>query len=268
MGVAEKRTKGRRRSRWAFGVSSASLLAVALGAALFGPGTSGALETNDGCPNPNPIFRAHASATDRPLVFYIGDSISANSDQMNIYAQKNWDLHRWRTIVIAQGGAKIMTHRCLNWLSFYYAAQGDAKAVVVELGTNDIFKINDGNAGSPPPPMDPSQRLLELSKVFTQMNWATNYLRNKCVVWVGLNEYKDSYADDKDAARGFNNNLKDLVSNHSRLHYGDYTSLIRNNSAFYNSLYVDPGHDGVHPTWNGKWQLGAWVTGRVDHFCI
>jgi lysophospholipase L1-like esterase len=280
MGVAEKRTKGRHRSRWAFGAASASLLAAALGAALLGPGTSAALERNDGCPGLNPnvdISRGHDSATSRPQVFYIGDSISANPDQRAIYAQKNWDLHRWRTIVIAHGGAKIESHRCLNWLSFYYAHQSAAKAVVIELGTNDIYQIWDANYpflfGHPPMPYN--NRLLEISYVFNSMNWAANYLRNKCVVWVGLNQWRDSIADEKSVAKAFNDHLKALTQNHSNLHYADYTSLILNNQKFQDSLYkFDPRHpeyghpDGIHPTYLGRWELGAWITGRVDHFCI
>jgi lysophospholipase L1-like esterase len=257
--------EGRRRKR---GIGFAAAMAVSLVSVawLLGPSTSGALETNDGCPNPDPIYRAHDSAN-VPQVFYIGDSISANADQKAIYAQKNWS-KGWKTIVIAQGGAKIMTHRCLNWLSFYYAHQGNARAVVVELGTNDIFRINDGNAGSPPPPMAPNQRLVEFSKVFTQMQWVADYLDNKCVVWVGLNHYRDSIANDKDAALAFDKKLTELASSHPRLHYASYATLVRDNRTFYNSLYVDPGHDTVHPTFNGKWELGAWVTRQVDNFCI
>jgi lysophospholipase L1-like esterase len=255
-----------KRPRIALGALALLVAISVLVVSVLGAATTGALETNDGCPNPDPIYRAHASAN-APEVFYIGDSISANADQKAIYAEKNW-AKGWKTIVIAQGGAKIMTHRCLNWLSFYYAHQGNARAVVVELGTNDIFRINDGNAGSPPPPMPANQRLAEMSKVFTQMRWVADYLDNKCVVWVGLNHLKDSFADDKDTALSFNKKLTELASSHPRLHYASYSVLIRDNRTFYNSLFVDPGHDGVHPTFNGKWELGAWVTRQVDNFCI
>ena len=252
------------RPGWRIAVAAFVLAAAA--AAVLGPSDSGALETNDGCPNPDPIYRAHDSAN-APQVFYIGDSISANADQKAIYAEKNW-AKGWKTLVIARGGAKIQTHRCLNWLSFYWAHESSARAVVVELGTNDIFQINDGNAGSPPPPMPPNQRLTEISKVFTEVNWVADYLRSKCVVWVGLNHYRDSIANDKDTALAFNRHLQDLEDNHPNLHYASYATLVRDNTTFYNSLYVDSGHDTIHPTFPGKWELGAWVTRQVDNFCI
>jgi hypothetical protein len=265
------------------GIGLAAALAVSLVSVvlLLAPGQSGALETNDGCPNLDPnvdISRAHTSATDRPLVFFVGDSISAHPDQRAIYAQKNWDLHRWRTIVIAHGGAKIDSHRCLNWKSFYYAAHGDAKAVVIELGTNDIFQINDGNAGSPPPPMDPNRRLVELSKVFTEMNWVGKYMHDnhKCVVWVGLNHYKDSIANDKDTALAFDKHLQDLHSTYANIHYASYATLVRDSATFYRSLYGPDWadhpeygrHDTIHPLFPGKFVLGDWVTRQVDNFCI
>jgi lysophospholipase L1-like esterase len=260
-----------RRPRW-IAAATGLLAGSALAASLLGPGTSTALEGNNGCPNPDPIYRAHDSAK-APQVFYIGDSISANGDQKAINAQKNWD-HRWRTLVIAQNNAKIDTHRCLNWLSFYYAAKGNAKAVVVELGTNDINGIFDENytfrawTGV----MDPNTRLREIYKVFTEMNWVANYLKNKCVVWVGMNEFQDSLADDRDVARAFNTHIKDLAKNHSNLHYGNYSSLVQTNSGYYNSLYKDDPmyghHDTIHPLYPGRWILGSWITGQVDRFCI
>jgi hypothetical protein len=257
-------------------ISAVGLGALALAVLMLGPGTSGALETNDGCPNPDPIYRAHDSAH-VPQVFYIGDSISANADQKKIYADKNW-AKGWKTLIIARGGAKIQTHRCLNWLSFYWAHEGNARAVVVELGTNDIYGIYDENytyrgwTGV----MPPNQRLTEIARVFTQMNWVANYLDNKCVVWVGLNHYKDSLADDKDVALAFDRHLTDLASNHPNLHYASYATLVRDNATFQRSLYGPPWSgrpeygtlDTIHPLFPGRFELGAWVTRQVDHFCI
>lgn len=236
----------------------AILAACTFAALLHGPVRAGALEDDGGCKeSPRPFYNNGPAG---PLVFYIGDSITDNTQQEDIYAYVN-GVHGWHTGILATGGSTISKHRCLNWLSFLHAKQSNARAVVVELGTNDIFKIN------PQDIPDYNKRLQAFFKVFTQAQWAADYLKSKCVIWVGLNERFDNLITRTASAKAFDNKIKQLASSRSWLHYADYSALIRDNATFRNSLLADSWK--VHPQGgDGKRELAAWVARRVDNNCI
>ncbi len=220
--------------------------AVSLGA--------GALETT-----PTTPIQHYDNGPTGPLVYVIGDSISSG-DQRDYYAYLNGSM-AWHTHVASVGGQTINGH--IKQKSFYKAKTSKAKAVFVELGTNDISGIVDNNNQMPP-----AQRLVEIAKVFTALENGIKALGSKCIVWVGLNEVFDTsvlgtYYTDKDTAAAFDRKVVELTAKYPNLHYADYSSLIRNNTNFRNSL-----QDGIHPaTPEGKTALAQFEVWYTQAYC-
>jgi lysophospholipase L1-like esterase len=234
-------------------------------ATLLGPPAAGALERDGACRLPPNPARSYGP-TNGPSVLYIGDSIA--NLEAPVYGYLG-TLHNWHSGVLATGTATIDMHRCLNWLSWYFAHSVRPSATVIQLGTNDISGID------PVSIPDPNTRLLELARVFNEAQWAADYLtNNRCLIWIGGNEVFNTSA----AGRPFTNTasvaamdryIKGLIPSHPNLHYGDYSSLIRGNATYKASLTTVPGHDGIHPHGDaGIRALGVWVTQQVDRYCL
>jgi hypothetical protein len=232
------------------------LLVLAIGAFMQLP--SAALEVDDGtlaAPTP------YINGPDGPLIFVIGDSISADSTQKDLYAWINGSLG-WRTQVEAVGGANISHHERFG--SFTHARNSGAKAVFVELGTNSIGLINES--------MTPAQALIEIAKVFQAVDRAVAALGDECVVWAGLNEQWDAtfpnglVYNDKDVAAAFNNYVKSLLPSHPNLHYADYNAFVRDNATYRDSLLADIVQ--IHPvTPEGKIQLANFEAWYSELYC-
>lgn len=211
-------------------VRRAAVVLVVLAVGAFTQLPSAALENDDPSVLPPTPY---VNGPDGPLVFVIGDSISADPQQRDIYAWINGGLG-WKTQIEAVGGSNIVEH--FRFGSFDQARNSNAEAVYVELGTNDIGGINDA--------MTPSQALIEIAKVFTAIDNAVNALGNKCIVWEGLNEQWDApfgplIYNDKDVAAAINAHLKSLLASHPNLHYADYDLYVQQNETFRNSLQAD-----------------------------
>ncbi len=209
---------------------------------------------------PAPYINGPAGA---PLIFVIGDSISADAQQKDIYAYINGSLG-WRTQVEALGGTNITQH--LRFGSFAHAKDSHAKAVFVELGTNSIGLINDT--------MTLPQALTEIAKVFQAVDDAVAALgSDTCVVWQGLNEQWNAtfpngiVYNDVDVAAAFNDHLNSLLSSHPNLHYADYDAYVAANATYRNSLLADTAVQ-IHPqTFDGKVELGNFVAWYSELYC-
>ena len=255
------------KGRIGFAAGLISIAAVAVTLLLLA-GQSRATEDADCSQPPNPAVSYGPQSG--PSVLYIGDSISNLAK--DYYGFIN-TLHGWHSGVLAKGGATIDQHRCLNWLSWYFAHQSKPKATVIELGTNDISAID------PVSIPDKNKRLAAFAKVFNEAKWAADYLsNNRCVIWIGQNELFNTYLKDSkghivarltnaDSAAAFDRYIKGLVSTHSNLHYADYTAFINSNRTYLDSIKKDGTM--IHPaTEDGKRELAAWVSRRIDNNCI
>jgi GDSL-like Lipase/Acylhydrolase family len=196
-----------------------------------------------------------------PLIFVIGDSISADATQQDVYAYINGSLG-WKTQIEAVGGSNITDHERFD--SFTHARNSNAKAVYVELGTNDIGLINHD--------LSDAQILIEIDKVFQAVNRAVAALGDTCVVWVGLNEQWDAtfpnqlVYDDADVAAAFNDHVQSLLPSHPNLHYADYDAYVQQNATFRNSLLADVVQ--IHPTtFEGKVELGNFEAWYSELYC-
>jgi hypothetical protein len=244
------------------GTSIGLVVIASLVATLMGPPAGSAFERAD-CSRP--ANAAYSNGPHGPDVLYVGDSISNLT--RDYYAFVNGG-HGWHTTVLATGGATVLQHFCDSWGSWTWARNVAHGAVVAELGTNDISGIDAQH------PADPNQRLQEFANIFNATKLATDYVNNRCMVWIGANEVFNTYVfgqkfTDTASAAAFDRYVKGLLSSHPRLHYADYSAFIRGNATYRASLTTAKGHDGIHPvTGAGKRELAAWVARRVDNNCI
>jgi hypothetical protein len=152
--------------------------------------------------------------------------------------------------------------------SFGDAARSPARAVWVELGTNDIACVLPGCFGGAPDPW-----LVEMARVFAEVDAEARNLvdAGKCVVWAGVRAI-DRTGTPHELGEAFNQHLRDLQTRWpGRFFYVDYHAYSYQNEALRHSLddpipgLSDP--DGIHPrTAEGRQaiaNLALW-TSRVN----
>jgi hypothetical protein len=217
-------------------------------------------------PPPRPPQAAHDAGPPGPVMWIIGDSISADITQQNAYTFFN-GLAGKHTHIEATGGTNLIENWRTDvpgWNTFVRAAQSDASTVVIELGTNDIGLILPG---------DP-QGLQKIAKVFDYVTWTAAYLNGmgKCMVWVGMNERGNAFVagpyNDPAVATAFNEKVRSLQSIYPMLHYANYDNLITTNATFREGLYVSGDPDTIHlKTTASKEVLAMWTLDEAQSKC-
>lgn len=189
------------------------------------------------------------------MVAIVGDSIS-EGPQSDYYCWFNASTG-WRTVIRAKGGQDVGYFLRLG--AFPEIAASNAKAVFVELGTNDI-----GSTHANPP--------VAWNTIISNMETAANALSSKCVIWVGQNEQWETSVPTfgvyktVQQAKDYNAALKARVVTHPNFHYGDYDNLVRTNTVFRDSLNADGNR--IHPlTDAGRIELATWQRDQVRSQC-
>lgn len=136
--------------------------------------------------------------------------------------------------------------------SFRAALAGDAGAVFVELGTNDIGCLRAFLfcGGTPKPGASGFEQFGqdERAAINAEIDRSVRMLVDggKCVLWAGPRPWSNGYAPPEDAA-AFNDHLRALQSIYpGRFTYIDYATYSAENPAL-RADFADPDSDGMHP---------------------
>lgn len=192
-------------------------------------------------------------------VWVLGDSIT--DDSLYRRGPSMQDRIGWvfvgsgRSVHIdATSGSTISDH--FAWNTIQNAANSNARAVIVELGTNDVGLVQN----------------------WDQENLAINYMRwaaatlatsRKCILWIGLNGNGNyqvfapgrPWFDNPIWATVFNQNIQTAGS--FNFQYADYTSFVNWNPTYRAGLL-----DTVHPvTEEAKNELVKWYSALLAFKC-
>ena len=217
-------------------------------------GSAGALEQRNGAP---PVSAEYGNQSNGKRVWVIGDSITDDRQYGGTMFGKigMTFVGAGRSVHIdGSSGLTIIDHAA--WGTIQRAASSNARAVIVELGTNDIGFVST---------MD------QYNAAVAYLNWAASTLKNsgKCVIWIGLNGNGNRqvfltgkpWYDNPIYATMFNQQIQARVG--GGFLYGDYTYLVNSNATFRNGL-----GDTIHPTSDAaKNELVKWYSSLLAFGC-
>lgn len=184
-----------------------------------------------------------------------------------------------RAQVRAWAGWTVRLHRMVTgWdstagTSFDAAANSDAGAVFLALGTNDVGCLKPyGLCPETPEEDDPDYPAFlarERELVRQEVDSAASELidSGKCVLWAGPRIGKNGYASDQ-AVTALDDQLRDIAAaNPGRFTYVDYDAYSRSDPAL-SADFADPNSDGTHPrTAAGKAAVAELAVSAAEAHC-
>ncbi len=193
------------------------------------------------------------ATAERDGLAVVGDSISIAVPYVRRAAEDGI-----RVRVQAWSGWTIRLHRLVTgWQSstqpsLETAATGDAAAVFVSLGTNDVGCLEPyGLCPDTPEPGTPEYESFgreERARIVEEVDGAAERLlqAGKCVLWAGPRPRNSGYSPDADV-EAFNDRLRDIAAEHpGRFTYVDYAAYSESDPAL-RADFDDPESDGIHP---------------------
>lgn len=218
--------------------------------------SASALEQPGGVPF---VSAEYGNQNNGKRVWMIGDSITDDRLSGNTMMAKIGFtfVGTGRSVHIdASSGSTIIDHA--SWNRFQWAAISNARAVIVELGTNDVGFVSNWD---------------QENAALAYLDWAAATLANtgKCVIWIGLNGNGNKilawpgqpWYDNPIWATVFNQRIQAIARSRPNFKYGDYTYFVNSNATYRKGL-----KDTIHPSTDAaKNELAKWYSNLLTFGC-